>query len=393
MFTTAEYTARLIKLRGILREKNIQLAILNRNTDLYYFSGSVQPSYLFIPAEGAPFVLARKALSRIREEACHLQLEAFSGTPDIKKIIAAHGLSGLQRIGYTLDATTYATTARWQQIFAGTETFDLSPDIRLLRAAKSAAEIALMEKAGRIMAEMPKLIQTHFHPGMTELELSAALEYYFRLNGHGGIVRCHSEEVEMNFGSGSGGINQQSGVKCDGFCSGIKTAVRYETDNRPIAKGEPLILDYAFNLEGYHIDQVRMFSWGQPAEPVRRAYQAMRRVMEAMLEALRPGKSWSAVYEDAVWLAGELGYGAEFMGRGPDRARFVGHGVGLELDEPPFIAPQMEEMALTAGMTVAVEPMVALAEAGVIGIEDTVVLEAGKARVLTTCDPEFIIVE
>lgn len=375
-----------------MAQKTIDLAIFNDNSNLYYYTGSVQPLYLFVPLEGAPFIIARKAIDRIQEEVSHIQLEVFNSTQDLKKIIA-NRLNGVKRIGFTLDTTTYATIQRWQYLFEGTEFADLSWDARLLRSVKSETEIAIYERAGKIVSEVPRIVRDNFHSGMTELELSAAIEYYFRLNGHNGIVRCHSEAVEMNNGVCSGGINALAGTKFNGVCAGTGTsaAVPYGAGNRPIVKGEPVVLDYAFNLEGYTIDQTRMFSWGDPAKSVIAAYQAMLRVEDAVIEELRPGKSWSEVYERAEKLAEELGYAHEFMGCGPEKVRFVGHGVGLELDEPPFLAPKMD-YPLQEGMIIAVEPKVALPGIGVVGPEDTLYVTASGTKRLTLCSRDYLII-
>jgi Xaa-Pro dipeptidase len=390
----AESMARLSRLQRLLIEKNIQLAVLNRNTDIYYYTGSIQPLYLVVPAESEPFVLARKALNRIQKEASHLKLEAFDNTHDLKQIVQRRDLAGAKRLGFTLDTTAYATVIRWQQFFAQPEIFDLSWEIRLLRMIKSEPEIKIMARAGEIMAGMPRLIQSVFKPGTTELELSAAIEHYFRVNGHSALNRCRLEGVEMNLGVCSGGSNALTGTKFYGVCAGmgLSAAVPYGATYDPIARNSPVHLDYAFNLDGYHVDQTRMFCWGRPSDAVQKAYQVLLQIEQAIIRELKPGILWCDVYEQALKLAVKLGYEAEFMGLGAEKVKFVGHGLGLELDEPPFLAPKME-YRLEAGMTVAVEPKVSLPGVGVVGIEDTFVITDTGCERLTKCSQEFIIVD
>lgn len=393
-FTRTEYMMRISKLQDILIEKNIQLAILNRNTDLYYYTGSILPLYLMVPADGEPFMLSRKALQRIQEEVPHVKLKAFNTTHDLKLMVAGHGISQIKRIGFTLDSTAYATVSRWQQLFGEVEILDLSWEIRLLRMVKSQAEIAVLAKAGKIMEEMPRLLKNTFKPGITELELSAAIENFLRIHGHGALVRCRAEGVEMIYGVCSGGVNALAGNKFSGVCAGtgITTAVPYGAGNTTIYKGEPVVLDYAFNLEGYHLDQTRMFSWGEPSEQITKAYRAMIQVEQAVMEDLKPGRLWCEIYFNAIKLAAELGYEKEFMGLGAEKVRFIGHGVGLELDEPPFLAPKMD-YRLNEGMVIAIEPKVALSDIGVVGIEDTVVVRAEQPEFLTTVSREFFILD
>jgi Xaa-Pro aminopeptidase len=390
--TQNELTVRIGKLQHYLSTKEIDLAILNVNSDLYYYIGSIQPLYLLVPAEGQPLLLARKSMQRIREEAAHIKLEPFSGTKDLIRIIGENGFAGAKKLGLTFETTAYATILRWQQLFSNAELVDLSWDIRALRMVKSEFEIAIQARAGVIMAKVPSLIRKNFIPGMTELELSAIIENYFRLNGHGVLVRCRREGIEMSFGVCSAGINTLAGTKFDGICAGvgISAAMPYGAGYAQIRRGIPVLLDYAYNLEGYHVDQTRMFSWGEPSSEVLRAYDAMLQVEGSIVNRLKPGQTWGEIYDAALQLAVELGYEKEFMGLEPEKVKFVGHGVGLELDEPPFLAPK-NDFPLMAGMVVAVEPKVSLPGVGVIGIEDTLVIRENSPEAITTAANEFLV--
>jgi Xaa-Pro aminopeptidase len=277
----------------------------------------------------------------------------------------------------------------------GAAIVDLAWEIRTLRMVKAPEELAILARAGAIMTQVPALVRAHFHPGITELALSAALEHAFRLNGHDALIRCRREGVEM---SGCGvcatGVHSLAGTKFDGICggTGLSPAVPYGAADAPIPQGAPILLDFAFVLAGYHLDQTRMACWGTPAEPVRAAYAAMLEVQAAIFAAMRPGAVWETIYQEAVAQAAALGYAEVFMGAGRERVKFVGHGVGLELDEPPFLAPQMP-YPLAEGMALAIEPKVALPGVGVVGIEDTVVVRAAGVERLTPCSQEWIVVE
>jgi Xaa-Pro aminopeptidase len=391
-FSQAEFRERIRGLQGLLLEKEVDLAVLNQNADLYYYTGSVLPLYLLVPLAGEPLILARKAVDEIRNQVGHIKIEPFNNTKDLIRITGQYGFKA-GRIGFTLDTSAYTTVERWLQVFQATVPVDLSLEIRYLRMIKSETEIGIQTRAGRVMAAVPQLVKSGFRPGMTELELSALVENYFRLHGHAALVRCRREGIEMNFGVCAAGSNSLVGTKFDGICAGagLSTANPYGANDAPIPKGVPVILDYAFNLEGYHLDQTRMFSWGTPGEAVIKAYEAMVKNEDTIFANLRPGKGWSEIYDQSVSLAAELGYGAEFMGLGTEKVKFVGHGVGLELDEPPFLAPKMEQR-LEPGMVVAVEPKVALPGVGVIGVEDTLVIRETGPEILTDCSREFIII-
>lgn len=391
-FAPAEFESRIKALQKALIAQEIDVAILNVNTDIYYYCGSIHPLYLLIPAAGQAVALARKALAQIGLEAPFVRSAGFANTKDLKGICQKFHLNKARRIGLVLENSAYATVCRWQQVFEGAALSDLSWEIRRLRMVKSATEIAIQIKAGTILAQVPQVVQKSFQPGMTELELTAAIEYFFRLNGHSGLVRCRRESVEMTYGVCAAGVNSLAGTKFEGVCAGKGTspAVPYGAAAVPIERGQPVVLDYAFNYRGYHVDQTRMFCWGKPPDAFLQAYDAMTVISREIIAGMRPGQNWSLSYQVAFQKAAAAGYEDQFMGCDLDKVRFVGHGVGLELDEPPFLAPRMEEFLLEENMVIAVEPKVALPGLGIVGIEDTVVLRKDQTERITDCDPAWI---
>jgi Xaa-Pro aminopeptidase len=393
MVESTELLERLAKLQQGLKNRGISVAVLNQNSDLYYYTGSVQPLYLIVPAAGEAFVLARKAINRIQTEIRHIPFEAFRNTEDLVRIIGKYGIGSSKQVGFSLEVTSYSTVLRFQKLLGNAQVADISWDLRMLRMVKLPKEIAVLTEAAKLMADLPGLIRENFRPGMTELELSLVLETYFRRSGHTAMIRCRREGMEVAaFGVCSSGVNSLSGGKFDGICvgKGISPAMPYGASNDSIPERTPVIIDFAFVLEGYHVDMTRMFSWGPPADEVLKAYDAMVKVEQAIIRDLVPGKVCEEIYFDAVRLAGELGYAREFMGLDTEKVKFVSHGVGLELDEPPYLAPQMK-IPLQEGMVLAVEPKVALPGIGVVGIEDTVVVRNGGPERLTTCAQEWII--
>ncbi len=388
-----ELRRRLSALQSMLARRDIELAILTCNTDLYYYTGSVQPQYLLVPVQGDPVLLARKAITRIKDEVTHLPVRIFSGTQDLLDILDEVGLRHVSKLGFTLDAVSYAGVQRLQRLFPQAGIADLSWDMRTLRMVKSAEELAIFTRAGQVMAQLPSLLHDAFHPGMSELALSAALEYALRLQGHGTLMRCRREGVEMSgYGVCAAGTNTLAGTKFEGICggAGLSPAVPYGASEAVIARGTPIVIDFAFVLEGYHLDQTRMACWGIPSAEVTRAYSAMLAVQQAMSAMMKPGTLWEEVYRVAINMVEAQGYADTFMGVEREQVKFVGHGVGLELDEPPFLAPKMPYL-LETGMVIAIEPKVALPGIGVVGIEDTVVIRDNGPEFLTVCPQEMIL--
>ncbi len=385
--------ARMLKLQALLAQRELDFAVLHYATDLYYYTGSVQPLYLLVPREGEASLLARKSLSRLQTEVPFLTTHPFDGSQELIAALDATGVRAARRLAFTLDTASAASVQRFQRLCPQAEIVDCSWELRQLRMVKSAEELAILARSGEIMTQLPELVRAHFSAGISELALSAALEYAWRRQGSDALIRCRREGVEMS-GSGvcAAGVRTLSGSKFEGVCggTGLSPAVPYGATETPIAPGEPIVLDFAFVRHGYHLDQTRMACWGRPTDEVLRAYEAMLTVQQHVFDALRPGTRWEEVYAVALARATELGYADTFMGVGREQVSFVGHGVGLELDELPFLAPRMP-YPLEAGMTIAIEPKVALPGIGVVGIEDTVVVRDGAPERLTTCSQEFII--
>jgi len=165
---------------------------------------------------------------------------------------------------------------------------------------------------------------------------------------------------------------------------------------KPMRRGEPVFLDYTGEWGGYIADQTRMLSIGALSSFWLDAYAAMREVQERLTTSVVPGITSGDVFDLALRFATELGYGDHFMGPPDDvspgqRAPFVGHGVGLELDEWPPLQ-RGTDAPLSAGMVLAVEPKLIYGGKGAIGIEDTYLLTPGGLKALTISDRDIVVV-
>ncbi|HOS44612.1 MAG TPA: aminopeptidase P family N-terminal domain-containing protein, partial [Armatimonadota bacterium] len=193
--TTDRHAQRLATLQALLTERGLDLAVLHYATDLYYYTGSTQPLYLLVPRAGQACLLARKALARIAEEAPALPLHPFAGSKELAAVFAQYPAA---RVGLTLDTLSAATFQRLRPCFAEAETVDIAADVRALRMVKDEEEIATLARAGNILSGLPALVRAHVTRRVTELELSAALEFFFRTAGHDLLIRSRREGVEMS---------------------------------------------------------------------------------------------------------------------------------------------------------------------------------------------------
>ena len=131
---------------------------------------------------------------------------------------------------------------------------------------------------------------------------------------------------------------------------------------------------------------------GKPLSQALDAYNAMLSIEDILLKKIKPGMKWREAWEISSAEAARLGYADTFMGYGSDRVFFVGHGVGLELDEPPFLAPKMEN-EFEQGMTIAIEPKVSLPGIGVVGIEDTILVGESENKYITYAPRDWTVLK
>jgi Xaa-Pro aminopeptidase len=241
-----------------------------------------------------------------------------------------------------------------------------------VRAVKSPYEIDLMRRAvkrsDQVAARVPELLRE----GMTELELAGKVEAEARKLGHQGIVRMRYWGGEVFYGhlmaGPSGAVPSFPRSPTGG--SGASPAVAQGPGFRPIQRHEPVMIDYVFALNGYYSDHTRIFSMGEPAAELMAAHEAMLDVQALIKKEARPGVKSGDIYELAIERTRALGYDKYFMGVGNERVRFVGHGIGTELDEYPFLASG-QTLELQENMILAVEPKLIFPDKGIVGIENT----------------------
>jgi Xaa-Pro aminopeptidase len=207
---------------------------------------------------------------------------------------------------------------------------------------------------------------------MTELELAGKIEAEARKLGHQGVVRMRLWGSEMFYGhlmSGPTGA-VPSFLSSPTGGTGASPAVAQGPSFKTIQRHEPVLVDYVFAYNGYLSDHARIFSLGSLPEELMDAHAAMLEIEQMIKKLAKPGVKSGEIYQRALEKSKLLGYADHFMGVGPDRIRFVGHGIGLEVDEFPFLAAG-QQLELQAGMTVALEPKLVFPGKGVVGIENT----------------------
>ncbi|MFH1138725.1 MAG: Xaa-Pro peptidase family protein [Pseudomonadota bacterium] len=386
----AELAGRVARLRNLMKESGQDAALFLQNADILYLAGTLQAEAVFVPSEGDPLVLARPPLDqRVRDESGWGEPEIMPKWVDLKKRLLEH--APFQSLGLELDVLPVTQYQRLAGFLDAVELVDASPLIRRARAVKSAFELEQMKTAAHNLDRIYKMAAEIMSESVSEVELEGRLIGQARAMGHQGLIRGRGFNQEIFFGhilSGPSGLVPAKVPSPTGG-TGIGPGLGQGAGFRIIGKNELVSMDLCGTHGGYIVDQTRLFFTGTTPGPLRDVYDRLLVLVEELLEGVSPGKTAGEVYSLSIALAGKYGLEEGFMGLGADRCPFVGHGIGLELDEWPVLA-KGAVMVLETGMTFALEPRVFLPGYGVVGLENTYYLTEKKPEVINVTGLEIV---
>jgi Xaa-Pro aminopeptidase len=383
-----EHLSRLSRYQASLAEHGLSGALLLNAVDVFYLAGTRQNGALFVPAAGAAVVLVRKSLARARAESAVEDVRPF---PPSRDLAAALGASG--RIAVALDAIPAATADWWRRQLPGAELVDAGGILREQRSVKSEAEIETLREGARRICSVFAEIPSFLRPGMREVDASAEIEYRLRRAGNEGVPRLRAFNAELFVGLAVAGDGAAAPGYFDGpvVGAGLSAAYPQGASARTIRAGEPVLFDFTSVHGGYVVDMTRVAVCGTLDPALARAFDVACAIQDELARSLRPGVPCAELWEHARAMAEQARLGDFFMGPPGDQARFVGHGVGLELDELPVLAPAFKAR-LAAGQTVALEPKFVFPGAGAVGIENTFVVREGGGEKLTAALADEVLV-
>ena len=385
----AEVAGRLAGLQAGLSARGLDAAVIVQNADLYYFSGTVQRAFLYVPASGEATLFVRKLAARARLETPLTGTVELDGPRDLPGLVARRYGALPRRVGLELDVLPVLEYRRLEKLFPEAAFEDIGRDIVRQRAIKSAWEVTRIRAAAALAVAVCELIPGILREGLTEAAFAGLVEAEARRLGHEGIIRMRAFNQEMFYGQILSGVSGTAPSYLDTPLAGtgLSPAIAQGVSFKPIRRGDHVVFDFVPVREGYIADFTRIFALGELPGELRRAYEAALRIEAAVVAAARPGVTCRALYESALAGAASEGLAAFFMGHGAGQVRFIGHGVGLELDELPVLASS--DLELAEGMVFALEPKFVLPGLGAIGIENTwLVSPSGLA--LITESPEHI---
>jgi Xaa-Pro dipeptidase len=385
------YEERISHLREVIRDRALAGAILFYSRDVFYYTGTAQPSYLVVlPKEHMLFV--RRGYEFARRE-CGLETERIISESSIKTICQQMfpGTGTGEKIGTELDVLTVAQSRSLSRSLGERELVDISGDILNQRMIKDQEEIESIRKACHAVHAGHLAAVSCLRAGMSELELAANAENAQRLAGHEGLFFMRIPDFVMSRGPLASGPNlrQTSGTVYTITGTGLSSAVPAGPSYRIMDRGDLVVVDIPACVHGYHADQTRTYAVGQIPEGALDLFSQLRDISDFLINSMSAGMTTGQVFALAQDRAVQLGLGEAFMGfESQANAHFVGHGIGLELNEPPLLV-RNGDYTLKPGMVLAIEMHMMVPGGLTVKLEDTVHVTQKGVQLMTVSPREL----
>lgn len=374
------------KIQNILGKENADAAIITSSVNQYWLCGFIFDGYLYITKEREPILFVRRPSDLIDDRI--ITIRKPEQIPDLLKEI---GLLSPKRVFIEADQLTFNAANRLQAALEMPELLNISNIIRKIRSIKSVSELNQMRECADIHSEVYKLIPSLYRKGMSDLQLQIEIEREMRLHGSIGIFRSYGENMDIFMGSMLAGNNAQSASPYDYALGGkgISPLLPLGANGTILKPGTTLMVDMAGNYKPYMDDMSRTFVIEHAPDIAYKAHSISIEIHNEVKKQAKAGLLCSDIYSIAEDIVNSNGLQKYFMGT-VQQAKFIGHGVGLEINEPPVITPRSNE-TLESGMAFALEPKFALPNIGAVGIENTYIVHHDGIENITKFEEELIV--
>lgn len=385
MISTTELKLRQDKIRALMIKSQIDAALFTCNVNLLYSCGRIFSGYLYLPVTGEPWYFIRRPNNLTGTNVVYIRK-----AEQILEILKEKRIVFPKTLLLEADELPYSDYKRLENLFGFATCSNGSTVIRKARSIKTPFEIELFRQSGIAHARAYAKIPEVYRPGMDDLHLSIEVERLMRLEGNLGIFRIYGQSMETFMGSLLAGSNAEVPSPYDFALGGggMDVALPISVNGTELKEGMTVMVDLGGNFNGYMGDMSRVFSIGKTTEEAYRAHQVCLEIQDKVSEMAKPGIVCEALYQKAVEIAAREGFADQFMGN-KQKAKFIGHGIGLEINEAPVLAPRIRQ-ELKPGMVFALEPKIVLPGTGPVGIENSWAVHENGVEKLTHCPEEIV---
>ena len=379
-----ETSQRVARLQQIIIKSQADACIISTSVNQFYLLGFIFDGYLFIQPESDPVLFIK------RPNGIEGGNVAYIRKPEqIPGLLQQRKMALPKRLMMENDILSFSTVSRLQAALGMPELMNVSGEMRRIRSVKSEYELTQMRECANIHARVYEQIPGIYRAGMTDIEFQAELEREMRLAGSAGIFRTFGENMDIFMGSVLAGDNAQAASPFDFALGGqgLSPLLPIGANGTKLIPGTTLMVDMAGNYRPWMSDMTRSFALGTVPEIAHKAHRVSIDICMAISATVKSGTPCADLYFLAEKMAKDNGLADYFMGT-EQQAGFVGHGVGLEINEPPVLAPRSKEI-LQSGMAVAIEPKFVLPGIGAVGIENTYIVRNDRLEKITVCEEEL----
>jgi Xaa-Pro aminopeptidase len=368
-----------------------ELAALFGRVNQYYFTGTMQDGVLLVPRGSDAVFWVRRSFERARAESLFPDIRPMKGFRDA----AAAAPGSLTCIHLEAELVPLALLQRFRKHFPCREVLPLDSVAAGVRSVKSPYELAIMARSGEIHRRIledgvPSLLRE----GMSEAAFACDLYSLMVREGHQGTVRFGMFNVDIAVGQLGFGESSIYPTSFDGpgGCVGIGPAAPVLGSRaRTLRRGDLVFVDIGCAVDGYCTDKTLTYMFGrQLPDEVIAIHRRCVGIEHRLASLLKPGAIPSRIHSEIMASLDPV-FLENFMGFGSRRANFLGHGVGLQIDEPPVLAEGFDE-PLADGMVLALEPKKGVPGVGMVGGENTYVVTPEGGRSLTGSHPGLMLV-
>lgn len=386
--TKEESNLKFEKIQNILRKKDSDACIITSSVNQYWLCGFIFDGYLYITADRDPILFVKRPSDLDDERIIYIRKPE-----QIPGLLQEAGLPLPKRILIEADQLTLNAANRLQAALNMPELLNISDKIRKIRSVKSEYELNQMRECAKIHSEVYQLIPALYRKGMSDLQLQIEIEREMRLRGSVGIFRSFGENMDIFMGSILAGDNAQAASPYDYALGGegITPLLPLGANGTPLKPGTTVMVDMAGNYRPYMDDMTRTFAIEHAPDIAYKAHEVSIEIHNAVKKQAKAGTLCSDIYSlaEEIVISNELQ--PYFMGT-VQQAKFIGHGVGLEINEPPVITPRSKD-TLLSGMTIALEPKFVLPGIGAVGIENTYIIHDEELENITQCEEKIIVLK
>ena len=373
------------RIQQAMRQEEADGCLLTMNMNLYYVSGQVFNGYFYLPAEGRPYWFVKRLTVPETN-----QVHVIRKPEQMPELFRDLNLAMPRKLLLEADELSYNEYIRLQHVFRAEATGNASALIRHIRMIKTPWEIEQMRISARKHEAVYREIPACYRPGMRDIELQIEIEKRMRVHGSLGYFRAFGSNMDIFMGSLLAGENAGEPSPFDFALggTGMHASGPLGANGTLLREGTTVMADMSGNYTAYQTDMTRVFSIGKLPDRAYRVHRVALEIQARMERTAKPGVPCAELYRDALAMAGQEGLEDCFMGT-RFQAKFVGHGVGLEINELPVLTTRSKDI-LQPGMTFAFEPKFVLAGIGAVGIENTFLVTDSGVEKMTLLDENII---